>query len=354
MTGDIVLDGDVIVRAHGSLRRLTLNRPQTINALTLGMAETMTAFLRQWANDPAVGTVLLDGAGERGLCAGGDLRALYDAKKSQSSFPAHYWATEYKLDVLIARYPKPVVALMTGLVMGGGVGISAHASHRVVTDRSAVAMPECAIGLVPDVGASFILARAPGSTGLHLALTGARMTAADAIYSGFADIHVAAARIADMPEAFADCRDASGVAVRLRDLSTPPAPGRLAAARSWIDACYRADTVEDVAECLQKVDHDDARAAHEAIRKGSPTSLKVTLQNLRDAAVFKRVEQSFQQDYRIVLACHAGHDFIEGIRATIVDKDRNPNWWPSRLEDVTPDIVERHFKSVGALELQFQ
>jgi enoyl-CoA hydratase len=318
------------------------------------MAETMTTFLRQWANDPAVGAVLLDGAGERGLCAGGDLRALYDAKKSQNSFPAQYWATEYKLDVLIARYPKPVVALMTGLVMGGGVGISAHASHRVVTDRSAVAMPECAIGLVPDVGASFILARAPGSTGIHLALTGARMTAADAIYSGFADIHVAAARIADMPEALADCRDASSVAVRMRDLSTPPAPGRLAAARSWIDACCRADTVEDVAECLQKVDHDDARAAHEAIRKGSPTSLKVTLQNVRDAAVFKRVEQSFQQDYRIVLACHAGHDFIEGIRATIVDKDRNPNWRPSRLEDVTPDIVERHFKSVGALELQFQ
>ncbi len=353
MTGDTVLDGDVIIRRLGALRRITLNRPQTINALTLGMAETMTTFLRQWANDPAVGAVLLDGAGERGLCAGGDLRALYDAKQSQSSFPTHYWAAEYKLDVLIARYPKPVVALMTGLVMGGGVGISAHASHRVVTDRSAVAMPECVIGLVPDVGASFILARAPGSTGMHLALTGARMTAADAIYSGFADVHVTAARIADIPEALADCRDAGSVAARLHDLSTPPAPGRLAAARSWIDACYRAETVEDVAECLHKVDHDDARAAHEAIRKGSPTSLKVTLRNVREAAAFKRVEQSFQQDYRIVLACHAGHDFIEGIRAAIVDKDRNPKWQPARLEDVTPDIVERHFKSIGALELQF-
>jgi enoyl-CoA hydratase len=353
MTGDTVLDGDVIVRALGSLRWLTLNRPQTINALTLGMAETMLEFLRQWADDPAVGTVLIDGAGERGLCAGGDLRALYDAKKSPSSFPAHYWATEYKLDVLIARYPKPVIALMTGLVMGGGVGISAHASHRVVTDRSAVAMPECAIGLVPDVGASFILARAPGSTGIHLALTGARMTAADAMYAGFADIHVAAGRIADIPGALADCRDASSVAVRLRDLSTPPKPGRLAGARSWGDACYGADSVEGVVECLHKIDRDDARAAHEAICKGSPTSLKVTLRNVREAMAFNRVEQSFRQDYRIVLACHAGHDFIEGIRATIVDKDRNPKWQPARLENVTPDIVERHFKSVGALELQF-
>jgi enoyl-CoA hydratase len=353
MNEQILQEGDLVVRALGALRRLTLNRPQTINALTLGMAETMKAFLRQWADDPAVGAVLIDGAGERGLCAGGDLRALYDAKHSQSSFPAHYWATEYKLDVLIARYPKPVIALMTGLVMGGGVGISAHASYRVVTDRSVVAMPECAIGLVPDVGASFILARAPGSIGMHLALTGARIAAADAIYCGFADVHVAAASIADIPEALGDCRDASGVATRLRDLSTPPAPGRLAAARSWIDTCYRPDTVEDVVEHLRSVDNDDARAAHEAIRKGSPTSLKVTLRNVREAAAFKRVEESFRQDYRIVLACHAGHDFIEGIRATIVDKDRKPAWQPDRLEDVTPDIVERHFQSVGALELNF-
>ncbi len=353
MTDAILRDGEVIVRKLGALRRLTLNRPQAINALTLGMAETMTAYLHQWADDPAAGAVLIDGAGERGLCAGGDLRTLYDAKKSPSAFPAHYWATEYKLDVLIARYPKPVIALMTGLVMGGGVGISAHASHRVVTDRSAVAVPECAIGLVPDVGASFILARAPGATGLHLALTGARMAAADAIHCGFADSHIATARIADIAEALADCRDAGGVAARLRDLSTPPAPGRLAAARSWIDACYCADTIEDVVERLRKIDDDDARSAHEAIGKGSPTSLKVTLRNVREAAVFERVEQSFQQDYRIVLACHAGHDFIEGIRATIVDKDRNPQWAPARLEDVTPDIVERHFKSVGGLELQF-
>jgi len=352
MTGDTIRDGDVIVRRLGALRRLTLNRPQTINALTLGMAETMTAYLGQWAGDPAVGAVLIDGAGERGLCAGGDLRTLYDAKKSPSAFPAHYWATEYQLDVLIARYPKPVIALMTGLVMGGGVGISAHASHRVVTDRSSVAMPECVIGLVPDVGASFILARAPGATGIHLALTGARMAAADAMYCQFADIHIATARIADIPEALAGCFDASGVAARLGDLSTPPAPGRLATARSWIDACYRSGTVEDVVACLHQTDHEDARAAYEAIRKGSPTSLKVTLRNVREAASFGRVEQSFRQDYRIVLACHAGHDFIEGIRAAIIDKDRDPKWSPARLEDVTPEIVERHFKSAGDLELQ--
>jgi enoyl-CoA hydratase len=352
MNETILQDGDVIVRAHGALRRLTLNRPQTINALTLGMAETMTVFLRQWADDPAVGSVLIDGAGERGLCAGGDLRALYDAAKSHDSFPAHYWATEYKLDVLIARYPKPVVAIMTGLVMGGGVGISAHAAHRVVTDRSAVAMPECAIGLVPDVGASIILASA-GMTGKHLAVTGTRMGAEDAILCGFADIHMPAAHVEEIPDALATCRDTKDVATRLRELSTAPAPGRLTGARPWIDRCYAADTVEAIGEALQASDHAEAHAALDAIRKCSPTSLKVTLRNLRDAASFKRVEECFRQDYRIVLACIAGHDFIEGIRAAIVDKDRKPMWQPERLEAVTADIVEGHFKSVGALELKF-
>ena len=346
--------GDVLVRSHGALRRLTLNRPRAFNALTLDMAVTMTALLRGWAVDDAVGAVLIDGAGERGLCAGGDLRALYDAAKTKSPFPAQYWATEYRLDVLIARYPKPVIAVMDGLVMGGGVGISAHAAHRVVTDRSAVAMPECAIGLVPDVGASFPLARAPGLTGTHLALTGTRMAAADAIFTGFADIHIPVPRIAELPAALADCRSAGEVSARLGALSTSPAPGRLAASRKWIDRCYGGDKVEDIVAHLHDCDIDEARAAGDAIGKASPTSLKVTLRSLRAAAAFKRVEQSFQQDYRIVLACIAGHDFIEGIRATIVDKDRKPAWRPDRLEAVTPDIVARHFQSVGALELKFE
>ena len=353
MSEVVLRDGDVIVRAQGTLRRLTLNRPQAFNALTLDMAVTMTAFMRRWADDPAIGAVLIDGAGDRGLCSGGDLRALYDAAKTKDSFPADYWATEYRLDVLIARYRKPVIALMDGLVMGGGVGISAHAAHRVVTERSAVAMPECAIGLFPDVGASFILARAPGRIGTHLALTGTRMAAADAIYAGFADSHIPTARLDDLRAALAGCRNTENVRAALDSLSTSPASGSLAAARSWIDGSYAADRVEEIVDRLKENTAAEAGKALAAIAKGSPTSLKVTLRNLRDAASFGRVEQAFQQDYRIALACIAGHDFIEGIRATIVDKDRNPKWQPARPEDVTPDIVERHFKSVGALELQF-
>src|SRR5271163_524371 len=206
MSGQIGQDAEVIVREHRALRRITLNRPKALNALTLEMAVTMTALLRSWAADPAIGVVLIDGAGERGLCAGGDIRALYDAAKSGGPLPATFWSTEYHLNVLIARYPKPVIAVMDGLVMGGGVGLSAHAAHRVVTERSAVAMPEVAIGFFPDVGASFPLARAPGEVGTYLALTGERIGAADAIYCGLADIHIAAARQAELPAALADCR----------------------------------------------------------------------------------------------------------------------------------------------------
>jgi enoyl-CoA hydratase len=344
---------DLIVRDYGALRRITLNRPKALNALTLDMAVAMTALLRQWAEDPAVGAVLLDGAGERGLCAGGDIRALYDAAKSGNTLPERFWAIEYHLNVFIARYPKPFVAVMDGLVMGGGVGLSAHAAHRLVTERSAVAMPEVGIGFFPDIGACFPLARAPGHTGTYLVLTGERMNAADAIYAGLADIAIPAAKIPDLPGLLAECRTASDVRARLGAIATPPAPGKLSEARGWIDACFGADDVETIMERLSVANAEGARAELATMLKASPTSLKITLRHIRAAALFKRLEECFREDYRIALACIAGHDFIEGIRAQIVDKDRNPRWQPDKLENVTPAIVNRHFKSVGDLELKF-
>jgi enoyl-CoA hydratase len=349
----ILRDGDVLVREERALRRITLNRPNALNALTLEMATTMTACLRSWAMDPEVGAVLLDGAGERGLCAGGDIRALYDAAKSGDSLPQKFWSAEYHLDVLIARYPKPVIAVMDGMVMGGGVGLAAHASHRVVTERSVVAMPEAGIGFFPDVGVSFLLARAPGYAGTHLVLTGDRTGAADAIYCGLADVHIAAARLGELPSGLAACRSDPEVQALLDTIASPPPPGRLPAARRWIDNCYNADEIEDILDRLQESKIGEAGIAVATIKKKSPTSLKVTLRNIRSAVSFDRIETSFQQDYRIALACIAGHDFIEGIRATIVDKDRNPAWRPDKPEGVTTEIVDRHFRSVGALELTF-
>jgi enoyl-CoA hydratase len=349
----VVEDGDVLVRELGALRRLTLNRPKALNALTLGMAAVMAEHLRTWARDETVGAVLIDGAGERGLCAGGDLRALYDAAKAKDSLPGKFWATEYRLDVLIARFPRPVVAVMDGTVMGGGVGISAHAAHRVVTERSSIAMPEVSIGYFPDVGASFVLARAPGQAGTHLALTGERIGAADAIYCGLADIALSAASLTDLPLRLTDCRTAQDVNAVLKEVSALPAAGKLPAMQQWIDECYSAQNVEEILARLCASKADGARSTLATLQKMSPTSLKITLRNIRAAVSFQKVEESFQQDYRISLACIAEHDFIEGIRATIIDKDRNPAWRPARLEDVTEDIVDRHFRSVGPLELTF-
>jgi enoyl-CoA hydratase len=344
MTESVVQTQEVLVGAEGALRRLTLNRPKALNALTLGMATTMTERLSAWASDPAVGAVMIDGAGDRALCAGGDLRGLYDAAKAGTRFPEKFWADEYRLDLLIAHYPKPIVAVMDGVVMGGGVGIAAHAAYRVVTERSSVAMPEVSIGFFPDVGVSFLLARAPGFVGTYLALTGERMNGDDAIHAGLADIHIPATRISELPGALANCRGAGEVTARLSEISVPPAPGKLAAARAWIDACFAATTVEDIVARIEQRPEEEARAALATMRTKSPTALKVTLRNIRDARSFERLEQSFQQDYRIALACIAGHDFIEGIRATIVDKDRNPRWRPETLAGVTADIVERHFQ----------
>lgn len=351
-TERIVREGDILVREHGALCRLTLNRPRALNALTLDMAVTMLAALRAWQDDAAVGAVLIDGAGERALCAGGDLRALYDAAKSGDDLPARFWSTEYRLDLLIARYRKPVIAVMDGMVMGGGVGISAHAAHRVVTERSAVAMPEVSIGYFPDVGASFILARAPGRVGFHLGLTGERIGAADAIYAGLADVHISSRRLADLPDALAGCHTAAEVTTCLRRMASPPAPGKLAAARPWIEACYEAGEAEEILARLQANGAADAQAARAALQTMSPTSLKIALRNIRSALSFGMIERSFEQDYRLSLACIAGHDFIEGIRAAIVDKDRRPVWQPGRLEDVTEAIVARHFQSIGERELR--
>jgi enoyl-CoA hydratase len=363
MSETLLRDDDLIVRSDGALRRITLNRPQALNAITLEMAVAMTALLQEWQSDPKVGAVLIDGAGDRGFCAGGDIRALYEAAKNNAktkpvkatdALPVRFWATEYKLNVLIARYAKPVIAVMDGLVMGGGVGLSAHAAHRVVTERSAIAMPEVSIGFFPDVGTAFLLARAPGYIGTYLALTGQRLGAADALSCKLADIHVPADRSIELPAALANCRSHDAVRASLERLSVAPAPARLPKEREWIDACYRGDVLEEIIERLRTSRAEGAQAALEIMRKASPTSLKVTLRNVRSAAAFDRVEQSFAQDYRIALACIAGHDFIEGIRAAIIDKDRNPHWRPETIEAVTEEIVDRHFRSVGELELTFE
>ncbi|MEU9147817.1 enoyl-CoA hydratase/isomerase family protein [Streptomyces sp. NPDC048349] len=332
-------DDTVQFTVEGRTAVITLNRPKALNALTHPMVLRMDRALAAWERDPAVDQVLVRGAGERGLCAGGDIRAIHDDAKAGTTASAEFWRDEYRLNARIARYPKPYVALMDGIVMGGGVGISAHGGVRVVTERSRVAMPETGIGFVPDVGGTWLLGRAPGRLGTHLALTGGAVGAADALLCGLADHFVPAARLPELTTALA----AAPVHEVLPRYAATPPPGELADRRPWIDHCYAADTVEEIVERLLADGDPAAKEAAETVLAKSPTALKVTLAALRRAAELGSLEEVLVQEFRVSCNALASPDLVEGIRAQVVDKDRNPRWSPPALADVTGPDVERHF-----------
>ncbi|MFD5461377.1 enoyl-CoA hydratase/isomerase family protein [Kitasatospora sp. NPDC127059] len=338
-----VLDGD------GGLGRITLNRPRALNSLTHGMITAIRTTLDAWAADDRVRAVVLTGAGERGLCAGADLRAMHADVTAGGAGTRAFFRDEYRLNALIARYPKPFVAVLDGITMGGGIGLSAHAAVRIVTERSVIAMPETRIGLVPDVGGSLLLARAPGELGTHLGLTSASMGPADALLCGFADHFVPSARLPELFDALADSADpAATVAAQAEPAppigsaaSTAAAAAGLAGQRDWIDACYAADTVEEIVERLLDSGVPEAKESAELILGNSPTAVKVTLAALRRARTLPSLEAALDQEYRISCAALDGPDLAEGIRAQVIDKDRAPQWSPRTLAGVTAADVAR-------------
>ncbi|WP_084614145.1 enoyl-CoA hydratase/isomerase family protein [Nakamurella lactea] len=326
---------DLIATVRGRLGHLRLNRPRQINALSVELIDLLSAQLSAWADDDAVELVLVDGAGGRGLSAGGDIKALY-AGILAGSGPGNFFTHEYAMNAMIAHYPKPYVAVMDGVTMGGGVGISGHGSVRIVTERSQVAMPETAIGLFPDVGALYLLARCPGELGTHLALTGARLNGPQAIGAGLADHYLPAAGVPELIE-----RLEQGVAGLSRSAwATPPAdlPGADIGS-GWIDACYVGDRAEDILDRLDSRPEPAAGAAAATIRSMSPTSVKVTLAAIRRAASMT-VDQVLAQDLALMDHFVRSHDLREGIRAQVIDKDRSPKWDPSTLDAVNDaDVV---------------
>jgi enoyl-CoA hydratase len=333
---------EILVREQGSLGRITLNRPKALNSLTLGMVRAMAEAVEQWRTAEHIRAILIDGAGERGLCAGGDVRALHDAAKAgDESVPATFWNEEYHLNAALAGYPKPVIGIMDGICMGGGVGISAHGSHRVVTERSKVGMPEVGIGFIPDVGGTYLLSRTPGELGTHLALTGTPVGGADALHCGLADYYVNSENLSALIGALAD----GPVDEVLRKFAEPAPEAPLAAQREWIDAAYSADSVEEILRRLHERPEEAARRAAETIGHKSPTSLKVTLKALRSD--YDSLEQALVQEYRLAMASARIGDFVEGVRATLVDKDRNPQWSPAQLSDVDDSRVEKFFEPVA-------
>ncbi|MGV0836119.1 enoyl-CoA hydratase/isomerase family protein [Mycolicibacterium thermoresistibile] len=332
---------DVLVNVEGGVGLLTLNRPKAINSLTHPMVTTMATKLAEWESDDNVKAVLLTGAGERGLCAGGDVIALYHSAKADGAEARQFWFDEYRLNAHISRYPKPYVAVMDGIVMGGGVGVGAHGGVRVVTDTTKMGMPEVGIGFIPDVGGTYLLSRAPGQLGLHAALTGAPFSGADAIAMGFADHYVPHDKLDDFTRAVRT----DGVDAALAAHAQQPPASALAEQRGWIDECYSGDTVADIVAALRG--HSDAAAqqAADLIATRSPVALSVTLAAVRRAAKIDTIEDVLRQEFRVSCASLKSHDFVEGIRAQLVDKDRNPQWRPASLAEVTDADVEAYFVS---------
>ncbi|WP_031064912.1 enoyl-CoA hydratase/isomerase family protein [Streptomyces sp. NRRL WC-3742] len=339
---------EVLTHLDGGLGRIVLNRPRALNSLTHGMITAVRTALDTWAEDDRVRAVALTGAGERGLCAGADIRAMHEDAKAGGAGMRAFFRDEYRLNSLIAHYPKPYLAVMDGITMGGGVGLSAHGAVRIVTERSTVAMPETRIGLVPDVGGSRLLALAPGELGTHLGLASASMAPGDALLCGFADHFVPSARVPGLLDALAraldgDAEPAAAVREAVAAHAEPAPEAPLAAKRAWIDACYAADTVEEITERLLDSGVAEAKEAAGQLLGNSPTAVKAALAALRRARTLPSLEAVLDQEYRISCAALEGHDLVEGIRAQVIDKDRDPHWSPGSLAEVTDADVERFF-----------
>jgi enoyl-CoA hydratase len=340
---------DVLVNVENGIGLITLNRPKAINSLTHPMVTALSKVLTDWEHDDNVRAVVLSGAGERGLCAGGDIVVIYHSAQADGSEARQFWYDEYLLNAQIGRFSKPYVALMDGFVMGGGVGVSAHGSVRVVTDTTKMAMPEVGIGFIPDVGGTFILSHAPGLLGHHAALTGAQFDGADAITLGFADHFVPH----DKLPAFKDAIVADGIDAALAAHTQEPPSSQLLAQRDWIDHCYAGNTVEDIVAALRGHDAGPANDAANLIASRSPISVSVALQAIRRAAKLDTLEDVLRQEYRTSVGALRSHDLVEGIRAQVIDKDRNPKWSPASLAAVTTADVEAYFAPADR-ELEFK
>ncbi|WP_047309852.1 enoyl-CoA hydratase/isomerase family protein [Rhodopseudomonas palustris] len=351
-----VTEPDLIVRREGAAGVIRLNRPKAINALTLEMARELDRALDAFAADPQVALVLVEGAGERGLCAGGDIVGLYNSAREGGDLGKVFWREEYITNARIAKYPKPYVAFMDGLVMGGGVGIAGHGSHRIVTDKTKIAMPEVGIGFFPDVGGTWLLTRSPGEIGTYFGLTGEIMNGADAIHAQFADAYVPTANWAALRQALTEApsgASAAQVGGIIAHFAEQPAKGPAELHQAEIDRWFGHDTIEQIVAALESDASEFAQAALKTLRIKSPTSLKVTLKLLRAARHRASLEECLVHEYRAALQVFVSDDFVEGVRAAVIDKDRQPKWRPATIAEVTPEIVARYFEDRGDDELKF-
>lgn len=343
------MTGDVLFSIEGGVVEITLNRPEAMNALTLEMAQLLYERLSDWAHDDTVRAVVVRGAGDRAFCAGGDIRALYDAKQTGDPLTRDFFRSEYRLNHLVYHYPKPYIALIDGIAMGGGVGLSVHASTRIASEATIFAMPETGIGLFPDVGGSYFLPRCPGSVGLYLALTGARLRAADCLYAGIADRYV---EVAEHDALVARLREGVPIDAAVDTVAREPGQAPLGENRTTIDRCFADDKVETIQVALDGEGTDWARKTLGMMAGKSPTSQKIACRQLRKGGPMD-FDACMMMEYRLSQHIMAAHDFFEGVRALIVDKDNAPKWQPDSLVAVDDAAVEAYFAPLGEQDLAF-
>ncbi|TWH01298.1 enoyl-CoA hydratase/carnithine racemase [Mesorhizobium sp. J18] len=341
---------DILFERIGKAGVVTLNRPRALNALNHRMVNALSRALQEWEADSKVALVIVKGEG-RAFSAGGDILDVYRAGMEGKASP-QFFADEYRLNAAIARFPKPYVALIDGIVMGGGVGISFHGSHRIMTENAVFAMPEVGIGFFPDVGGSFLLANLPRSFGMYLGLTGNRIKRGDALWSGLAT-HVVDAEL--LPELLGELTVTGNIRAALRS-RTVQAPREIdEAAVHAISHHFSCDTLEAIFASLREAANDGdefARATLETMLKRSPTSMHVAFRQISTGGMLS-MDECMRMEYRILNRMLTGHDFYEGIRAALIDKGSTPQWKPARLEDVDPADIEAYFAPLpnGELEL---
>lgn len=339
---------ETICERKGAAGVITLNRPQALNALTLDMVRAMRASLDAWAHDDAVTRIVVEGAGEKAFCAGGDIRKLVEAgKEGRTEEALAFWREEYELNALIASYPKPYISLIDGICMGGGVGISLHGSHRVAGERYVFSMPEVGIGFFPDVGATYVLPRLPGCTGMYLALTGARLKVADAMALGLATHAVRSEDFEAIKRKLMKGEDVDAVLDAHRREICPPPIGAL---RPMIDRVFAGASVGEILTDLEFEGTDAAKGIAETIKSKSPTSLRIAFEQMRRGPGLD-FREAMRVEFRIVSRILDGHDFYEGVRAVLIDKDQKPHWDPATLDEVGGPVVEAYFAPLGDKEL---
>jgi enoyl-CoA hydratase len=351
---DAVTDvAEIICETRGAAGFVTLNRPKALNALTHGMVRELAAALDRWEHDPAISRVIITGAGEKAFCAGGDIRQLYELGRAGGQDEARtFWADEYRLNLRIKTYRKPYIALIDGIVMGGGVGVSQAGRYRVAGGRYLFAMPEVGIGFFPDVGATHFLPRLPDATGIWLGLTGDRIAAGDALAIGLATHAVPSAAMPELAERL--CDGAVPVEEALARHAHRPEPLKLTADRAVIASCFGAGDLMAILAALERRAANGSAFAAKSLamlRAKSPTSIMIAARQMQIGATLDFAE-AMRTEYRIVSRIAEGHDFYEGVRALIVDKDNHPHWLPPRIEDVTMAQIDAYFAPLGASELR--